>query len=514
METAAMIFRPLAEALREAAARTFSPYDRPPSLRRGSSRPQPVRDRADDPWDIPRDDARPDTWDDRGGDARYGRRGPEGPSGPSRGASSGLSGGKLAALGGLALAAVLVVAATFAIEAQLNAPKSQVPGAGTGAGQATATTSGTPAGATATSGPSLAKRWAQVGPVWAQRAAFAESTPSRGYACGFADTNAQTGPINLTVTQDGGTTWQTLATPAKGAYCDVRVSTTLPQRIALFASAVCGQESCTSTDPSQLDISTDGGTHWSAATLPAGGSPAGFPTNTFAWAGNTLFDYVAGRSDGHYLATSTNGGAFAWVDQNITGLPAAATIIAGELRAVGTSVYVTFWQEGCADPQSGCGIIARTSDGGATWTHVAPTYTGTAYKDVGGIRLVAGAPGAPLIGAASSCQCAAAPLLRSTDKGATWTELPAFPSGYQAREFWTVETPDGTVFATFQNTDTVLGIYVLTPGASAWRLFDYPTGGQSWALEGASWDTKGHPTAIWGWSWSNDEVDGLWRHGV
>jgi hypothetical protein len=249
--------------------------------------------------------------------------------------------------------------------------------------------------------------------------------------------------------------------------------------------------------------------------LPADGGTPGRPGNTFAWAGSTLFVATGGRSDGHYLAASTNGGAFAWVDQNITGLPAGTTIIAGELRAIGTTAYITLSTNTCqSDPN--CLIIARTTNGGASWTHATPNYVGTAYTGVGGIRIVAGAAGAPLIGVGESCQCDGPPLLRSADGGATWRELPAYPSGYGAREFWTVETPDGTVFATLQqgNLSGPIGIYALSPGAGSWRLVDYPTGNQSWALEGASWDAKGHPTAIWGWSWSNDEVDGLWRHGV
>jgi hypothetical protein len=78
-----------------------------------------------------------------------------------------------------------------------------------------------------------------------------------------------------------------------------------------------------------------------------------------------------------------------------------------------------------------------------------------------------------------------------------------------------VETPGGTVYATFeQDHFESIGIYVLAPGASAWRLVAYPAGGQSWALEAATWDTSGHPAALWGWSWSNSEIDGLWRQAA
>jgi len=505
-----MLSRPLARALAMAiwntSLRSFAPYDGRRDERYAGRDDERYGGRYDR-----RDERRQaSTLTRPGRKYRYSDQDDGPPRSPTR--------GRTVALVGLALAAVLVVAATLAIEAQLAGGRRPTRGTSTSlADSGTGTPgAGTPVvSATATTASSMQpKRWAQMGPAYAQRAAFAESAPTRMYACGFQGANTQTGPISLLASRDSGSTWQTLSTPAKGTYCDVRASTTTPQNVALFASALCDQESCTSTDPNQLYHSTDGGTHWSVAQLPATSGTPATPTYTFAWAGATLFveAVTAGQSGSHYLAASTNGGAFAWVDQNITGLPAGMTPIAGELRAIGNTVYVTFSGGGCANPQAGCIAIARTTNGGATWTHVAPTYVGHAYTSVGGIRLVAGAPGAPLIGAASSCQCTAAPLLRSTDSGATWTELPGFSSGYHAREFWTVETPDGTVYATLeQDHFESIGIYVLAPGASAWRLVAYPAGGQSWALEAATWDASGHPAGLWGWSWSNSEVDGLWR---
>jgi hypothetical protein len=231
METTVMLFRPLGAAIWRAGFRAWAPYDERHGARYGErydGRPGRY------PPTLPRPSR--DRWDDRP------------PRGPSR--------AKAPALVGLALAAVLVVGATIAVEARLTGGKSTV-----ASGPRETPTAQTSADATATTAAGQPKNWTQAGQAYAQRAAFAESAPARMYACGFQASNAQTGPISVAVSQDVGSTWQTLATPAKGAYCDVRVSTNAPQDVALFASALCDQESCTSNDPNQLYLSTDSGAH-------------------------------------------------------------------------------------------------------------------------------------------------------------------------------------------------------------------------------------------------------------
>ena len=422
---------------------------------------------------------------------------------------------KLFMLIGLALAAILVVAGTVAFEAQL-AGHPQKTGSGVPSG-------GTPGASTATAAPTVATfgqpgKWDQVGPAFAQRAVIAESSPATMYTCGYqapAGSAGNTGPVSLAVTHDGGLTWQTLPTPAHGAYCDVRVSTTNPSHVAIQTMAVCGQESCTSNDPPQLNVSLDGGVHWSPASLPAGNGGATQPSTTFAWAGDTLFVFAIGAGAGsHSLAASTNGGAFTWVDQNLTGLPAGATPISGEMRAAGNTLYWTFTAGSCLQSSTSCIVIARTSDGGATWTHVTPAYAGSAYAGLTNIRIVASALGAPLIGFGGTCQCTEPPLLRSTDGGATWHELPRYSTGQRPSEFFTAETPDGTVYATLTTNDSVEGIYVLAPGATTWNHLTYPSGINSWELADASWDANGHPKALWGWAWQNDQSFGLWHYPV
>src|SRR5260221_9027041 len=261
--------RTLLPALTWIGGRWFTPYDDLPNT--GGTRgqrafgPLTAADRSSEPW-------------------RRGYRDEDPPRPPTR--------GRALALLGLALAALLVVAATVAIEAQLAAsgrPTGRNSTGLTGNGSG-APSSGTPVSATATTAASTQpKSWAQVGPAYAQRAALAESAPSRMYACGFQGANSQTGPISLVASHDSGSTWQTLSTPAKGAYCDVRVSTTTPQDVALFASAPSSQDGCSSTDPNQLFLSTDGGAHWTAAQLPATSGPPPTPPYTVAWAGATLF---------------------------------------------------------------------------------------------------------------------------------------------------------------------------------------------------------------------------------
>lgn len=492
-----MLLRSLPRLFGQTSLRSLAPYD--PYGGRGDGRDDGRR--ATTLGRAGRDDGRSYRQSDRGNDPLRPRPRP---------------GGRALALVGLGLAALLVIVGTVAAEVKLSDQSGTTGSGSTGATASGTAAVGTPGNPTATTSnrPPPAPGWSQAGPAWAQRGAIAQSAPSRMYLCGFATPNAQTGAISLGVSTNGGAAWQTLATPARGAYCDVRVSTTTPQDVALLAMAVCDPESCTSSDPNQLYVSTDGGDHWTQTALPTNNGATTLPTTTFAWAGNTLFVETTNQSQAgtHYLAAGTNGQGFAWVDQNINGPPPGASAIAGEMRAIGTTVYITF-SGGCNTPDTGCLMIVRSNDGGATWSHATPTYTGTAYSGVGAIRLVAGAPGAPLVGAAGMCQCSAAPLVRSTDGGATWTDLPGFPPNYQAREFWTTETPDGTVYATLaDDSGGTIGIYALAPGAKSWRLVAYPTGGQSWALAAATWDAGGHPMQVWGWSWSNDEVDGVWRH--
>jgi hypothetical protein len=457
MELMAMFFRLLASLLCSALVRTVAPYDRQ------------SRSHADSP---------------------------SGPKGPGR--------GKLAALSVLGLAAVLAIAGTIAIEAQLvNQPQ------GSKLRSATATLAPTRIPAS--------KDWVQVGPAFAQRAAIAESQSSRIYACGYqapAGGNGQTGPVSLAVSNDYGTTWQTLTTPAQGVFCAVRVSTTNPQRVALYTSAICGQDSCTSTDPARLNVSLDGGAHWTTLALPEKNGKPADPSSTFAWAGDTLFVMAAGAGfdGGHYLAASTNGRAFTWVDQNITGTSSGASPIAGEIHAIGATLYLTFALSSCGG-SPGCLTVARTSDGGATWTHVTPTYAGTSYTDVGAIRIVTGAPGAPLIGSPGMCQCSSPPILRSTDGGATWHDLPGYPStNLKPQEFFYAEATDGTVYVTlYEDLSGPENIFALAPGATTWQKIIYSGGLTDFQLQSVSWDAKGHPLALWGWNYANDQQSGLKR---
>lgn len=457
MELVPMFSRLLAFLLRGALVRTVAPYDRQ------------SRAHADSPFR---------------------------PKGPGR--------GKLAALSALGLVAVLAIAGTIAIEAQLvNHPQ------GSAVLRATVTAAPTRIPAS--------KEWEHVGPAFAQRAAIAESRPSRIYACGYqapAGGNGQTGPVSLAVSNDYGTNWQTLSTPAQGSFCDVRVSTTNPQHVALYTSAICGPGSCTSTDPSRLNVSLDGGADWSPLALPEKNGKPADPSSFFAWAGDTLFVMVAGtRVDGdHYLAASTGGRAFAWVDQNLTGLPSGATPATGEIRAIGATLYLTFLLNPCGNNPN-CMTVARTSDGGATWTHAIAIYAGSAYADVGGIRIVAGAPGAPLIGSPGMCQCSTPPTLRSTDGGATWRELPAYPStNLKPQEFFSAEAPDGTVYITlYEDLGGPENIFALAPGATTWQKIVYDGGLTDFQLQGVAWDAKGHPLALWGWNYANDQQSGLRR---
>lgn len=457
---AAMFSRLPVHLLRGVLARTVAPYDR-------QSNTTPSRSHDDSPSGLKR---------------------------PGR--------GKLAVLSGLGLIAVLVIAGTIAIETQLI-------GHSQGSHRASATVTATPTRIAAS------KDWARVGPAFAQRAAIAESQPSRIYACGYqapAGGNGQTGPVSVAVSNDYGTNWQTFPTPAHGSYCVVQVSTRNPQHVALFTSAICAPDSCTSTDPARLNVSLDGGAHWSTMALPEENGKSADPSYNFSWAGDTLFVMAGGTglNGGHYLAASTNGHAFTWVDQNLTGMPSGANLAA--VRAVGPTLYLSFGLNPCGG-NSGCLMVARSSDGGATWTRVTPTYVGTAYQDVGAIRIVAGAPGAPLVGSPGTCKCDTPPTLLSADGGATWRELPAYPStNLKPQEFFSAEAPDGTVYVTlYEDFGGPENVFALAPGATSWQKIVYSGGLTDFQLQSVAWDAKGHPVALWGWDYANDQQHGLRR---
>jgi photosystem II stability/assembly factor-like uncharacterized protein len=358
--------------------------------------------------------------------------------------------------------------------------------------------------------------WTRVGPAFGETVAFSLAAPTTLYVCGTPGGAFRTGPTSLGVSHDSGETWQTLPTPGRGATCTLRVSPTNPNLVALFVGPICGQDGCTSNDPEQLYVSTDGGQQWTKATFPdnGAGKPAA-PTFIFAWTGVTLFALVGSayqQSPGvHYLAASRDGGPFAWVDGNglSSQLPAQPAVV--QTIASSATFYIVFSvSSACSDSVSSCLVIASTRDSGDSWRVVTPRYTGTDYPGLSAISITSVIPGTEtLVGFGGVCQCARPPFLRSTDGGATWRLLSPVPAGASPFEYVTFATPDGTLFSRVDN-----DLVTLPRAGQQWsRVAPAPPGAEVGDdLEAVTWDAKGQVVALW--ASSHVRGGGIWSYAV
>jgi len=409
------------------------------------------------------------------------------------------------------IAAVAAVAALFALI--LGAVHPFGPG---GAPTATATA----ARLTATASVAAPVGWTAAGPAYGETVAVAPSAPTTLYACGLDPQGARDGsqPITVGVSRDGGDTWQALpASPGPGLYCfNVRVSPVDPRYVALTVDA-CAASGCGSGAPSDLrryvNVSADGGAHWTRLALPAGAS-AHQGIDQYAWAGTTLFVTsvwdVPRPAAGHVLAAGADGGPLAWADQNglLAGVPSNVGLGGLYMDIAARDATLYFTCGGLAQ----CRELWQTPDGGRTWAHAASTFGGV------GITIVATAPhGAPLLAFKSVLSGAPVgppgPLLRSTDGGATWAALPALPPGDLVHGLPTFEAPDGSIFLQVP-TDaslTAYSVYALRPGAAAWTpVVTMDEANQLFALAAIAWDAAGHPTTLW----AVDRGRGIWRHAL
>jgi hypothetical protein len=342
---------------------------------------------------------------------------------------------------------------------------------------------------------------------------FAPSDPTTGYTCELQYDPRTDLPVavHIGVSRDAGKTWQTLpVSPGAGATCIMRISPTNAQDIALRTSPcmyICG-----SGNPLVIRyyVSTNGGASWAGLPLPAGAS-TNQQVDQYVWAGTTLFVssvWTAQRpNNGHVLAASVDGGPLAWVDQNglladlPTGLPIGGLdeMIAGS----DTTLFVNLTGPDCQN-YTQCKWLWKTSDGGSTWTHIQSTY------GADGVGIVSAGNGyVPLIGLRNISQGDPAPLLLSTNGGATWTALSALPANAHISQWLALRAPDGSIFMQFQTgpTDQTQTIYDLPAGASSWTpivLVD----NNKMTLAALSWDSSGHPTALW----AADRGLGVWQY--
>ncbi|HEV2460129.1 MAG TPA: hypothetical protein VGS80_17375 [Ktedonobacterales bacterium] len=237
-----------------------------------------------------------------------------------------------------------------------------------------------------------------------------------------------------------------------------------------------------STSAFTLTRSLDGGATWQQQRA---GSLA---FQALGWVGSTLYvatilteNPVTSKTE---LWASVRGGPFSERDQNGQ-LPGMTLGLVSLITGHGSTLFLV---NGAGVPASG--PTFKSSDGGATWTQVT-------FHDGGQVvQLVTATPDGRLL--AGVYANAPAALALSRDDGTTWQRLAAPPATLTALGD-VLLAPDGTVYVTSdrlgsaQNPDTTL--YTTTPTASQWS-------GTAMLPANAfpitvAWDGSGHPTAVW-----------------
>lgn len=328
--------------------------------------------------------------------------------------------------------------------------------------------------------------------------AVAPSAPGTLYTCTGA-VGVASGHISFSVSTDGGATWRQTSTPIVGGVCGrLAVSPTAPRAVALYATSCRGD--CGGYPIQTLSYTLDAGAHWTQAYSTQDQS-----SGVFGWLGTTLFVGTAPPGTPHsatqFLAASTNGSPFAWTSFPVT---------PGQIFATGGTVYVTGLPQGaCTAAASSCYDLYASTDRGASWTHVTPTYQG---NNVTVVALASGSGALFGFDARAYGAVGSYPLLRSTDGGHSWQALP-MPASSATTDSEALVTPDGTAYVVFFDMPSPQGIYALAPGAAQWKLVS-PVVPADLHLVAVSSDAAGHPVALWGLARINQDDNALWTHAA
>lgn len=332
-------------------------------------------------------------------------------------------------------------------------------------------------------------------PSFAHAVAFAPSDPARAYACGAPPATSALAPpgIIVALSVNAGGVWAQRPTPASGKYCALSVDPLNPQDVALLVNTC---NACLPRPANTLWRSRDGGQTWAQTVLPAG-NPNSDPTqfgDTLAWAGANLFATPgANLVPTHPLAVSRNGGAFQWVNETslFAGIadPQQSVSLLTPV-GVGATLYITLTFT-TAKPQV---TIARSSDGGQTWTRslssLAPTFSVPIALTGGGTdgrTLV----GTPYLSSDSN-------TYRSLDGGRTWAAFPRLGDGTVLSLL--TQAPDGIWYGLATNTARP-GIYRLASAAAWTYLAPPPYVAEVTPLIAAQPDATGRAIRLWASAW-------------
>ncbi|HEV2235325.1 MAG TPA: sialidase family protein [Ktedonobacterales bacterium] len=311
--------------------------------------------------------------------------------------------------------------------------------------------------------------WARIAAGHYGSAQFAASDPQRGYLCADDDASSGAGRV-FGVSTDGGQMWRLKPAPTAYPTCAITVSPTDPLKLTISSINQPGDGQTAFVD---AFASSDGGQTWQAAPIPANTlGPAGE-----LWAGADLYLSIGpNKGQAPALQVSVNGGAFTPVDLS-TLMPGSPHPSIGNALASSDTLYLTL--QGQCSPN--CTALVATSDGGKTWQHLANPLN-LVLDAVAGSALYAHAfDGAGL-----------QPLrvVRSSDGGATWSDVsvPALPDGNRVNYY--LVAPDGTLF-----TSTPLAVFVLR--GQAWSAITFAASG-TWALDltATATDGAGHPARV------------------
>ena len=196
-------------------------------------------------------------------------------------------------------------------------------------------------------------------------------------------------------TTDGGATWTATTTDPFGTAQVVNglvcfpISATATRLVAGLGTTVGGA-------PAKVNYSDDGGVTWATA-VSVGSTNAQFLPSP-----HSMFAYDAGNmwvgTSGGYIYKSTDG-AKTWTTQN------AGTVTTGNINSIHFVSDRVGWASAAAD------VIARTLDGGSTWSQVAVTGASASITKVFGLD-----------SQRAWAATANGRLYKTLDAGVTWTQ--------------------------------------------------------------------------------------------